>query len=204
MQPRRMLIVYGTSYGQTEKIALRMATLLSAAGDTVTCTRADALPRGLAPRDFDGVIVGASVIRGRHQRSVRRFVRAHHDALNGKPSAFFSVSGSAAAADEPTRDAARRCMDEFLCESGWHPRLAASIAGAMSFTKYDPITRWILKRISRREGGPTDTSRDHELTDWTQVERFLRAFAATVPYRNGDRAFVSAPSRSATSAPPAA
>jgi menaquinone-dependent protoporphyrinogen oxidase len=192
MQPRRLLIAYGTRYGQTEKIALRMATLLAAAGDAVTCERADRLPRDLELRDFDGVIVGASVIRGRHQRNVRRFVRAHQDALNAMPSAFFSVSGSAAAADEPTRGAARRLMDDFLRDAGWRPRLAASVAGAMSFTRYDPITRWILKRISKREGGPIDTSRDHELTDWGQVEHFVRAFAATVPYSNGTRAAVGA------------
>jgi len=26
-----------------------------------------------------------------------------------------------------------------------------------------------MRRIAKKEGGPTDTSRDHEMTDWTQV-----------------------------------
>jgi menaquinone-dependent protoporphyrinogen IX oxidase len=29
-------------------------------------------------------------------------------------------------------------------------------------------------------GGPTDTSRDHEVADWAQVERFVVTFAKTV------------------------
>jgi menaquinone-dependent protoporphyrinogen oxidase len=46
----------------------------------------------------------------------------------------------------------------------------------MAFTKYNPLMRWVLKQISKRAGGPTDTSRDHELTDWQQVEQFAEAF----------------------------
>jgi len=34
--------------------------------------------------------------------------------------------------------------------------------------------------ISKRKGGPTDTSRDHEFTDWTAVDRFAHQFAAAL------------------------
>jgi menaquinone-dependent protoporphyrinogen oxidase len=54
------------------------------------------------------------------------------------------------------------------------------VGGAMAYTRYDPVTRWIIKLINRRKGGPTDTSRDHEFTDWTAVALFARRFAATV------------------------
>lgn len=39
---------------------------------------------------------------------------------------------------------------------------------------------WILKQIGKRNGGPTDTSRDHEMTDWQQVQHFVERFAAAV------------------------
>ena len=38
----------------------------------------------------------------------------------------------------------------------------------------------MMKRIARKEGAPTDTSRDYELTDWTEVERLAREFAMTM------------------------
>jgi menaquinone-dependent protoporphyrinogen oxidase len=31
-----------------------------------------------------------------------------------------------------------------------------------------------MKRASRKHGGATDTSRDHEYTDWHQVEQFAQ------------------------------
>jgi menaquinone-dependent protoporphyrinogen oxidase len=181
MPARHVLILYGTSYGQTAKIARRMDDLLTASGETVTLVDASHQPRGLTPHEFDAVIVGGSLIRGRHQKSVRRFVRVHRDALNAMPSAFFSVSGAAASRDEAVRADARRFVDEFLGDTGWHPARSETIAGAMAYTKYNPIVRWIVMRASKPAGGPTDTSRDHEFTDWAQVRRFVEAFEATLP-----------------------
>lgn len=171
-----ILILYGTSYGQTAKIARYVADCLTKYGIVAKLMDGAYAPGDLPLADCDGVIVGASVIRGRHQRCVRRFVREHRDALNAMPSAFISVSASAAGRDERGRQDAQRCNDEFLRDTGWRPAFSESVGGAMAFTKYNPLLRWVMKQISKRNGGPTDTSRDHELTDWEQVERFTEAF----------------------------
>ena len=181
MSSHHIAIVYGTRYGQTTKIAERMKEVLTAANHVVWIGRADVLSRHFTALDYDGVIIGGSVIAGRHQRYLERFARAHRDELNQMPSAFFSVSGSAAGSSDQDQANARRVLDAFLSKTGWHPRMTATIGGAMAFTKYGVFTRMMLKRVSRREGGPTDTSRDHELTDWNQVVRFAGEFAASLP-----------------------
>jgi len=38
--------------------------------------------------------------------------------------------------------------------------------------------RFVMKQIARKTGSPTDTSRDHELTDWAAVDRFAGELAA--------------------------
>ena len=101
-------------------------------------------------------------------------------AAAGSPSAFFSVSASAASRDESGRRDAEVCMARFLDDTHWQPASVESIAGAMAFTKYNVFYRWILKQISKRSGGPTDTSRDHELTDWAQVQQFAEEFLSAV------------------------
>jgi menaquinone-dependent protoporphyrinogen oxidase len=81
--------------------------------------------------------------------------------------------------------AARGYIDKFLYQTGWCPWLARSFAGELAYTRYNPVTRWIMKMISRRNGGPTDTSRDYEFTDWAAVDRFghelARIFGAMAP-----------------------
>lgn len=181
MSSRYIVILYGTRYGQTAKIAERMQEVLTAAGHAVPIACANTVLRNFSLSEFDGVIIGGSVIAGRHQRYLEHFVQAHRDELNRMPSAFFSVSGSAAGSTERDQANARRVLDEFLAKTGWHPRAVATIAGAMAFTKYGVFTRMILKMISRKAGGPTDASRDHEMTDWDQVARFASDFAASLP-----------------------
>ena len=180
MSARRILIVYGTSYGQTARVASRIRHQLSRHGFIVTLRKGDELPDGFSPADFDAVLVGASMIIGGYQKYIGAFVRRHVDALNALPSGFFAVSGSAGSANAVERTEAQRRMMAFYKGAGWHPTFTASIAGAIAYTKYNVFVRWMMKRISRKEGVSTDTSRDHEYTDWTQVERFAEQFAEHV------------------------
>ncbi|MEO7456918.1 MAG: flavodoxin domain-containing protein [Gemmatimonadaceae bacterium] len=176
----RVLVLYGSTYGHTSFIAQRIADTLSSIGHEADIANADhpAAPIGLAA--YDAAVIGSSVIGGKHRRSVQRFVAAHHDELNAMPSAFFSVSASAAGQWESQQLDARHMLDTFLLATGWQPRTTATIAGAMSYTKYNPFVRWMMRRISKKAGGPTDTSRDHELTDWTRVSRFVGDFITTL------------------------
>lgn len=52
--------------------------------------------------------------------------------------------------------------------------MTASFAGALLYQNYHPLLRWIMKRIARKAGGGTDTSRNYEYTDWGEVEAFGR------------------------------
>jgi menaquinone-dependent protoporphyrinogen oxidase len=177
-----ILAVYGTAYGQTERIVLEIARVLRGMGHKVTTIKGDR-PDGFSFDGVDAVLVAASVLYGRHQRYIREFTRRYAANLNALPSAFVSVSGAAAGQSPEGRRQAQECVDRLLEETGWRPRLVELVAGAMAYTRYDPVTRWIIKLISRRKGGPTDTSRDHELTDWQAVDRFARRFGEVVGER---------------------
>jgi menaquinone-dependent protoporphyrinogen oxidase len=173
----RILVVYGTAYGQTERITRRIVERLTSGGHAVSMYKGDSLPKHLRLDDYDEVVIAASIIRGRHQRYIRAFARRHHEQLNRMRSAFVSVSGSA----QGSREQARRYIDEFVQQTGWNPRFPASFAGCMAYTQYGPLLRWITKFMSKRRGGPTDTSRDHEFTDWKAVDRFAERLAKAVP-----------------------
>ena len=170
----RILLIYGTAYGQTERIARRIADQLAAHGHAVCMYQGDRLPRRLPVDQYEGYLVAGSIIRGRHQGYIRDFARRFSSRLNSAPSAFVSVSGAAASSPQE----AREYMGRFLQETGWRPAHSACFAGSMAFTKYAPLLRWIMKKISARREGPTDTTRDHEMTDWQAVDRFAEKLAA--------------------------
>lgn len=170
-----VLIVYGTTEGHTRRIAGRLAEFASEYGHAATVM--DAAAEARVPRGrYDAVIVAASLRRQRHQASAARFVRRNLAWIKHLPTAFFSVSLSAAGKDERQREGARRCADAFLKETGWHPGMVRLVAGALLYSRYGVVTRWVMRMIARREGGDTDTSRDYEYTDWEQLRRDLELF----------------------------
>ena len=172
----RILIVYGSAYGQTTRIAWRIGGVLASAGHAVDVHQGDRLPRYLSLSDYDGVLLAASVIMGHHQAYIRDFARRHADELNRTRSAFVSVCG--AAGGNPTQ--AQAYIDELVRKTGWRPAVTRSFTGAVAYTKYGWMMRLVLKAISKRKGLPTDTSRDWDFTDWDEVERFGRTLAVTL------------------------
>ena len=172
----RVLVCYGSGEGQTATVAERIADELSDRGHHVTLAHAKYAPDDLSVSAYDGVVVGASIHFGKHQSIVSDFVRDHQDELHRLPSAFFSVSLTAAQADPGSAFEARQYVEEFLEDTGWKPDLTATFGGALRYREYGLMKRFVMKRIAGREGMDTDTSRDHEYTDWDEVESFTREF----------------------------
>jgi menaquinone-dependent protoporphyrinogen oxidase len=117
---------------------------------------------------------------GKHPKRVHEFVRAERNALRTRPSAFFQVCLSAAAATRDRRTEGDRYVEEFVAATGWRPDRTAVFAGALRYSQYGFLERAMMKRIAAEMGGDTDTSRDYEYTDWDAVERFAAEFADLV------------------------
>jgi menaquinone-dependent protoporphyrinogen oxidase len=168
-----ILIVTATTNGQTAKVAERVARVLEADGlDVLLCDVAGA--GTLRARDHDGVIAGGSVHMGHHQPELVRWTRRNAAALSRLPSAFFSLSLTAAT----DAAAAREFVEDFLDDTGWTPRATATFAGAVRNSQYDVATRVFMRLMMARHGHRIEPDRDYELTDWAAVDRFARAFAA--------------------------
>jgi len=180
-----ILTLYGTTEGQTRKIASVIEDTIRDRGHSVERVASTAFNGPLPAAAFDGVIVGASVHMGHHQEAVVRFVKENRTTLMTLPTAFFSVS--LAELDPAHPEEANDYVTRFLEETGWAPDLVETVAGALCYTKYGFIKRFIMKQISKRHGHPTDTSRDFEFTDWRQVERFVDRFLNTLQLTTGQQ-----------------
>src|SRR5687768_17752469 len=117
--PPRILVIYGTSYGQTAKIARRIAEILQFRGlETELCDAATSVPH-LAPEHYSAIMVGSSIIARGHQASIKQFVADNIAILNRQPSAFFQVSASAGSGTVQGGNAAQRILDEFVAKHHW-------------------------------------------------------------------------------------
>jgi menaquinone-dependent protoporphyrinogen oxidase len=171
----KVLIPFGTTEGQTAKIAEVISDVIHDMGHEAEAVDIKSLPRTV-PDGYDAVIIGASIHMGKHDKHVVEFVQRNRDTLGRLPSAFFSVSLAA----HGEAQEAEGYVDQFEDETGWHPDQVALFGGALLYTHYGFIKRHIMKKIAGDKPGHlgTDTSRDYVYTEWDAVKRFAEHFAA--------------------------
>jgi menaquinone-dependent protoporphyrinogen oxidase len=92
------------------------------------------------------------------------------------PTALVTVSLAIMSKNENERKEAERFPRELEQATGWRADKELNAAGALKYLEYDFLRRWAMRYISGKEGGPTDTSKDYEMTDWEALEKFVKAF----------------------------
>jgi len=184
-----ILVLFATREGQTRRIAEHVAELIRMRGREAHALDVGSLP---APPpevgSYAAAVLASSVHAGEHEREMVRFVKTHRGELERMPAAFISVSLTEAGAEDPARTSAQRAeasikvgqmIQKFFDDTGWHPSHVKPVAGALLYTQYGRVLRFIIKRIVSHQGGPTDTTdttRDHEYTDWPSLARFVDEF----------------------------
>ena len=179
---KSIAVIYATREGQTRKIAEHVAADLCRHGfdAVVKNVRDDAATIDLSTHC--AAFLAASVHMGKHEREMVRFVREHVAELASLPTVFLSVTMSEAGVERPgqSQDTREQCetgvrevIDKFIQETGWHPKHVKAIAGALPYTKYNLLVRFVMKQIAKSEGGDTDTLRDYEYTDWIALDRYI-------------------------------
>lgn len=174
----RILVLFGTTDGQTAKVARFITDELRSAGvaaDLVEAGRQDA-----DPEDYDAVIVAASIHAGGFQRPVVRWARDHRAGLQGRPTLFLAVCLAILQQDPAVRGDLHRVVNQFVAKTGWRPAEVEFVAGALKYRSYGWFRRMLMRWIAGRAGGSTDTSKDHEYTDWAALRVRTLGFLAAL------------------------
>jgi menaquinone-dependent protoporphyrinogen oxidase len=183
-------VIYATREGHTSRIAEHLAESVRAKGIPANIVDAAHIPLEFSLAAHSLAILVASVHLGRHEPEMTKFAKLNMAELERIPAAFLSVSLSEAGAEHLSAPPDRRVqaaadvdrmIEVFLAETGWHPARIKAVAGALLYTKYNFLLRFVMKRIAGRAGGATDTSKDHEYTDWTDLDRFVDEFVQDFP-----------------------
>lgn len=178
----RTAVFYATREGQSELVAQRVAgDLRSRAVETDVINVKDI--RGRVDWDaYDAAFVVASVHVGRHEKEMIEFVKRSKRELEALNASFLSLTLSQAGAELDTNTPARRkkahsealrMVADFAKDTGWRFEHSLTVAGALMYTKYNFLVKWVMEFIARAEGFDGPTTRDYEFTNWSTVDRFV-------------------------------
>ncbi len=181
---KRVAVFHATREGQARKVAQRVAAALVLRELEVAEHDVRDRDSALALEAADAIVIVGSIHLGKHEPELVRFVKEHKERLDSVPSALLSVEGAEAGVEAgppelraEATEHVKQQLEGLEEQTGWHPRHVRPVAGAFVFTQYNPLVRWVMKRIARSEGLSTDTSRDHEYTDWLALDDFARQLA---------------------------
>ena len=109
---------------------------------------------------------------GRFPGVLSDFIEQYRNVLQSVPSAFFSVSLTAVHKNAKNKNPVHEIMQEFFDKNHWQPCRKASFAGALLYTHYGPVIRFIARSISKSAGRDTNIHRDYTYTDWNEIPVF--------------------------------
>jgi menaquinone-dependent protoporphyrinogen oxidase len=171
----KVLLLYSTTDGHTVEICKRLASVIETAGDTVDIENLKDGPT-LEGREFDKIVIGASIRYGKHQALVYEFIKDNQSTLEAHPNALFSVNVVARKPEKNTPET-NPYLQKFLRQIDWQPQNLGVFAGRIDYPSLGPFDRTMIRFIMWMTKGPTDPTAVVEFTDWDKVDEFGRMVA---------------------------
>jgi len=168
----KVLLLYSTTDGHTVEICKRLRSVIEEAGDSVELVNLIDRPT-LEGREFDKVVIGASIRYGKHQPTVYEFIKNNQAALESHPNALFSVNVVARKPGKNTPET-NPYLKKFLKQIMWQPQNLGVFAGKISYPDYDFVDKQMIRFIMWMTKGPIDPTATIEFTDWDKVDEFAR------------------------------
>lgn len=177
IKPLRVVLTYESKYGQTHKIAEYCADIVRAwpnqpphKAHVIHIANVSSAEL----READAIIVLTPTYFNRAPKSMRTFLLDHaHELARCPTTALFSVSSKGGSRAISDRTEATTLASDLVRSVGWQPSSIATFGGALAYPKYNLFLRFLAKTMAKRLGGPTDTTRIHEATDWDDVDRAM-------------------------------
>ena len=169
-----IVILYGTTEGQTRKIAETVAAQLRDLGHGVRLI--DTADKRTAPdrSGADRVILAAPVHERRHPEAFEITLTAAKDALAARPTLMLSVSLKAAFPEG--QEEAEDYLIEMKMRTGLDPSAEMLVAGAVRPGSYDYFQSQIVRHVALNGQDVALSDGVQEFTDWPALAERVEAF----------------------------
>ena len=170
----KLLILYSTVDGHTKDICNYIFNKLKGRKKISLTSIEDSSDYDL--RDFEEIVIGASVRYGYHRKNVYKFIQQNIDRLEEVNTAFFSLNLTARKPEKSTPET-NPYVIKFLKKVKWEPTVKEVFAGRLDYPSLDKLNKLAILFIMFITNGPKDTSKTYELTDWKKVDNLIKSIS---------------------------
>ncbi len=164
------LVVYGTRWGGTEKVAQTIGKALCDDGFTVEVADAKKAPASI--EGYDLVLIGSGLSSDKWTKESLAFIEKNLNALKTKKMALYVSCSMADRKDEGYEVGRKRYLDTTAEKYGLSPIAMGYFGCLMDFSYSHGLLVDIIVRVNRknlRKNG-LDTARVHDTRDWAAIE----------------------------------
>ena len=168
------LVVFGTRYGSTAKIAEEIGTVLSDEGFKVRVVNA-AKDTISDISEFDIVIVGSGIKMGKWTKETLDFLKKFEADLSHKKVALFASCGYSREpekVDEARENFLIKVADKY---PSIKPVSLGLFGGVFSFDKYGFVEKLLFRGIKKDlENQGVDTRKPYDFRDWEEIREWTK------------------------------
>jgi menaquinone-dependent protoporphyrinogen IX oxidase len=171
------LLIYGTRWSGTEKVAQTIAKALKDEGISTDVFDAKKAPENITAYDF--IVVGSGMRADKWTKESWEFLEKNAAALKEKKTALFVSCSMADRKDEMREKAKTDYLDKTAEQFGLKPLSYGYFGGLMDFSYSHGLFVDILVRVNRkklRKGG-LDTASVYDTRDWAAIEAWGKEIA---------------------------
>jgi menaquinone-dependent protoporphyrinogen oxidase len=181
----RALVVYGTRWGGTVKVAEKIGDALAAEGFSVDIVDAKAKPQNIAA--YDLVVVGSGMRADKWTKESLNFLEKNMQLLQTKKTALFVSCQMADRTDDGYCHGKNLYLQKTADQYGLKPIALGYFGGFLDFSHSHGLIVDVMVRVNRkslRRNG-LDTTRVHDTRDWAAIEAWARSLAKTALQASG-------------------
>jgi menaquinone-dependent protoporphyrinogen oxidase len=172
------LVVYGTRWGGTVKVAEKIGDALKDEGYSVDVVDAKKSPQNLAP--YDLIIVGSGIRADKWTNETINFMQKNAQSLRTKKTALFVSCQMADRSEiEVLEKAKKMYLEETAEQFQLKPVAFGFFGGFLDFRKSHGLIVDIMVRVNRkslRKNG-LDTCQVRDTRDWNSIDSWARKIA---------------------------
>ncbi len=172
-----VLILYGTRWGGTEKVAQTIGNALKEDGNSVDIIDAKKASGNIDA--YDLVVVGSGLRADKWTKETLSFLENNAATLKTKKTALFVSCSMADRKDEGYNVGKKRYLDDTAAQYGLIPISYGYFGGLMDFSYSHGLLVDIIVRVNRRNlrKNGLNTAAVHDTRDWAAIEAWGRGLA---------------------------
>jgi len=186
--PPKVLIAYGSRFGSTEEISIKIYEILEEQGIETSLINLKKVKSKDWPslESFDGVLVGSGIRIGRWTKEAKAFLKKNREELENKSLGLF-VSCADAAVPETIGKARQDYLETTMEELGITAGIHDAFGGVLDFTKSSKmsfIEKKALMAVAKQRAGDNISGINgksrNDFRDWEQIKSFAEKYAELV------------------------